>query len=280
MSDTIGFNDIQLDYLSIAEAEQRSGLRLVLGAYPIPGPWREACKGLFDVKGIAYASVCTANQGASDLEFGMGGTQSELYAWTAQSSAPVAIWNDERPRSSWIDQINLAERLAPEPRLVPRDSTERMHMFGFINELAGENGFGWNKRLLLVHAALSSMSSQDEGYSFWKTLGDKYLYTPERGLAAKARAIDILKALGAQLSAQQRQGRRYLIGEQLSALDIYFATFYALIDPLPPDLCPMASSYRPSYVNHDPDIAAAVGPILGPHRDFIYTEHLVLPIVF
>lgn len=280
MNDNIGFDDIRLEYLSIADARRRAGLRLVLGAYPIPGPWREACKGLFDVKGLTYDSVCTANAGASDLDFGMNGTQSELYVWTAQSSAPVAIWNDERPRASWIDQLNLAERLAPEPRLVPLDITERMQMFAFINELAGENGFGWNKRLLLVHDGLSALSPQNEGYTFWKTLADKYLYTPERGVAAKARAIDVLKQLAAQLAAQQQRGRRYLVGERLSALDIYFATFYALIDPLPPEVCPMASSYRPSYVNHDVDIAAAVTPALATHRDFVYREHLVLPIVF
>jgi len=280
MDTTINFDDIRLEYLDIAEARQRAGLRLVLGAYAIPGPWREACKGLFDVKGLSYAVVRTANAGASDLDFGMNGTQSELYAWTAQSSAPVAIWNDERPRSSWIDQLNLAERLAPTPRLIPEEIGDRMQMFALINEIAGENGFGWNKRLQLVHEALGSLSPQDDGYDFWKTLGDKYLYTPERGQAAKAQMIDVLGLLAAQLGAQHQRGRRYLIGTQLSALDIYFSTFYALIEPLPPARCPMATSYRPAYTNHDPDITRAAVPALAAHRDFIYEEHLVLPVVF
>ena len=124
------------------------------------------------------------------------------------------------------------------------------------------------------------MSPQDEGYAFWKTLGDKYLYTPARGMAAKARVIEVLNLLAAQLTAQHLRGRRYLIGEQFSALDIYFSTFYALIEPLPPELCPMASSYRPAYTNQDADIAVAATPALAAHRDFIYAEHLVLPIVF
>lgn len=280
MTTHIGFDDIHLDYLSIAEARQRSGLRLVLGAYTVPGPWREACKGLFDVKGLAYASVRTSNAGASDLDFGMGDTQSELYVWTAQSSAPVAIWNDERPRASWLDQLNLAERLAPDPALVPRASADRMQMFGFINEIAGENGFGWSKRLQLIHAALTTLSPAAEGYAFWKTLGDKYLYTHARGEAAKAKVIEVLNLLAAQLVAQHQRGRRYLIGTQFSALDIYFSTFYTLIEPLPPALCPMASDYRPAYTNQDADIAKAVTPALAAHRDFIYAEHLVTPIVF
>ncbi|MGH8598673.1 MAG: hypothetical protein ACREXT_18635 [Gammaproteobacteria bacterium] len=277
---TIGFEDIKLKYLSIAEARSCHGLRLVLGAYTVPGPWREACKGLFDVKGLSYNSVRTADAGASDLDFGMGGTQSELYAWTAQSSAPVAIWNDERPRSSWIDQLNLAERLAPEPSLVPRDTALRVQMFGLINEIAGENGFGWSKRLLLVHEALGTLSPGKAGYDFWKTLADKYLYSPALGEAAKACMIEVLNLLTGQLAVQHSRGSRYLIGNRLSALDIYFSTFYALIEPMPEPLCPMAWSYRPSYENHDPDIARAATSALAAHRDFIYRKHLVLPIVF
>lgn len=280
MSATINFDDIKLEYLGIAEARQRSGLRLILGAYSIPGPWREACKGLFDVKGLRYAAVRASNAGASELDFGMNGSQSELVDWTAQSSAPVAIWNDERPRSSWIDQLNLAERLAPTPALVPAALTDRIRMFGLINELAGENGFGWSKRLLLVHEALDSLQPGQEGYDFWNTLGQKYLYSPALGRAAKARMIEILNTLDAELAAQHARGQRYLIGESLSALDIYLSTFYALILPLPEELCPMATSYRPAYTNHDADIARAATAALAAHRDFIYREHLVLPVVF
>ena len=146
----------QLDYVSIAAAREMSGLRLVLGQYTIPGPWREACKGLFHVKGIAYTRVVTADAGKSDLAIGMDGSQTELIAWTGQPSAPVAVWNDERPRSSWIDQLNLAERLNPEPPLLPSTISDRIVMFGLINELAGENGIAWQKRLLMVHGPLSS----------------------------------------------------------------------------------------------------------------------------
>src|SRR4029434_851808 len=83
-----------------------SGLRLILGAHTIPGPWREACKGLFYVKKVPYVAVASA---------GEDGSHRELRDWTAQSSAPVAIWNDERPRSTWIEQLYLAERLQPAP---------------------------------------------------------------------------------------------------------------------------------------------------------------------
>jgi hypothetical protein len=57
VSATIAPADTKLKYASIAEARNMGGLRLVLGNYTIPGPWREACKGLFYVKGIPYAPI-------------------------------------------------------------------------------------------------------------------------------------------------------------------------------------------------------------------------------
>ncbi len=280
MSDEIAFDDVKIEYATIAQARALGGLRLVLGAYTIPGPWRESCKCLFDVKGVPYTSVRCSNEGATETSFGADGAFSELLAWTAQSSAPVAIWADERPRSSWIDQLNLAERLAPEPRLIPLEFEARLRMFGLINEIAGENGLGWNKRLLLIDQAMRSAAPGSAEHDFWRVLGEKYLYSPALGAMAKTRIIEILGRLSAQLSGSHERGSRYYLGTRLSALDIYSACFYALLEPLPPALCPMASSYRPAYRNADPDIEQAMGSLLRTHRDFVYREHLRLPIVF
>jgi len=280
MARDIGFDDIQLNYVSIARARTMDGLRLVLGAYAVPGPWRESCKSLFDVKGIPYTCVRCSNEGAVETDFGANGGHSELIAWTAQSSAPVAIWNDERPRSSWIDQLNLAERLNPEPRLVPADFDARVRMFGLINELAGENGFAWNKRLMLTGQALTNAPAGSPEHAFWQTLGAKYGYSPQAAASAKARMIEIITRLDAELERQAARGSRYYIGDALTALDIYSACFYALLDPMPEELCPMASNYRPAYRNADPDIERVMTPRLAAHRDFIYQQHLVLPVVF
>lgn len=280
MTEEIGFDDVVLDYASIAQARQASGLRLVLGAYTIPGPWREACKCLFEVKRIPYLPVRTADDGAADAELGNNNTQSELIAWTAQASAPVAVWNQERPRSAWIDQLNLAERLAPDPALVPADIDLRMQMFGCINEIAGQNGLGWCKRNHLIHKAFEDTAPGSSDHEFWTVLARKYAYTPDAGRQAVARMVEILTMLGRRLERQHRRGSRYLIGDSFSALDIYWSTFYAIFEPLPHHLCPMATSYRPAYTNSDPDVAAAIAPELAAHRDFIYESHLTLPIVF
>jgi glutathione S-transferase len=280
VADEITFDDITVKYLSIGEARSRPGLRLVLGAYALPGPWRESCKGLFDVKGIAYDSVRCSNEGASDILFGANGTHSELIDWTAQSGAPVAIWEDQRPRASWIDQLFLAERLQPEPRLIPADYEDRLRMFGLITEIAGDDGLGWNKRQLLVHRNLKTAAPGTPEHDFWTTIGGKYAYTEAAGERAHPRMIEILDHLTQELRAQKARGSSYLIGDRLSAVDIYAACFYALFEPLPPELCPMATSYRGAYCPDDAEVKSAMSPELAAHRLFIYQNHLTLPIVF
>ncbi len=277
----IELTDIKLNYVTIAEARRMRGLRVVLGAYPIPGPWRESCKGILWVKGLQYTPVKTANAGASDLAIGMQDSQSELIEWTGQASAPVMAWNDERPRSTWIDQLHLAERLQPDPPLIPAAVEDRVRMFGLANELLGEHGLVWVKRLLMVHVPLQTLAADDPQRAFFEFLGQKYGYTPAGAEAAALRIVDILNAFAAQLEHQRAAGRRYLVGDRLSALDIYWAACCAILDPMPPERCPMADAFRAGpYGNSDPRIAAALTPALRAHRDFVYEKHLQLPVVF
>lgn len=276
----IEFTDIKLDYVSIAKARRMDGLRVVLGAYPIPGPWRESCKGILWVKGLKYTPVRTANEGASDLAVGMGDSQSELIEWTGQASAPVMAWNDEKPRAGWVEQLMLAERLTPEPSLIPASSADRIRMWGMAHELLGEGGLVWEKRLLMVHEPLQVLAADDPQRAFFTFLGGKYGYTPAGAEQAALRIADIVQQFANQLAGQQAAGRRYLVGDRLSALDIYWAACCAILDPMPPERCPMADGFRGAYGNRDPRIAAALTPALRAHRDFIYENHLEFPVVF
>ena len=271
MAEQIAINDVKLTYTSIAEARKMSGLRLILGAIAVPGPWREACKGIFHIKKIPYVAVTGVGQ---------DGTDRELVEWTAQQSAPVAIWNNERPRSTWIEQLYLAERLAPNPPLIPASIEDRVLMFGYANEICGENGFAWSKRLGMIHSTVTNPNTPENVKAFWLKFGTKYGYSPEAAAGAPAKMTTILKFLDARLSSQKAKGSRFFIGNQLSALDVYWATFAALIRPLPPELCPMATGFRDFYSEKDPAINAALSQQLLDHRDFIYRECLELPIVF
>ena len=271
MAEKIGVNDIKVKYATLEEARKMPGLRLILGANTVPGPWREACKGIFHVKKIPYTPVASA---------GADGSQRELIEWTAQASAPVAIWNDERPRSTWIEQLYLAERLQPNPALIPAKAEDRISMFGIINEICGENGFAWSKRLLMIDSMVNNTNLDPATQKFWTQMGAKYVYSKEAAAAAPARIVEVLKLLSARLERQKAGGSKFFIGDQLSALDIYWAAFAGLVHPMPPELCPMSSAFRGFYTERNPAITAAISPILLEHRDFIYREYLELPIVF
>ena len=124
-------------------------------------------------------------------------------------------WNDERPLSTWIDQLNLAERLAPTPRLIPERLEDRVLMFGYCNELCGENGIGWTERLRGVHEQLTKPGGDPRGVSAY--LGKKYGYTPEIGTRAAERVAAGLAALAARLEQQKERAqpvlhRRFAVG--------------------------------------------------------------------
>jgi glutathione S-transferase len=255
-------------YLTVEEARPLSGLRLVVTAHA-PGLWSEAAKNLFDAKKVPYVLV----------EQVIGGENLALKEWTAQTSGPVAVWNDERPRSSWIEQITLAERLAPEPRLIPAALEERVLMFGLVNELAGENGFAWNMRLGSMHQSMTDPNATDYQRRVVPLLAGKYGYDPAILDSARRQMVAIVERLRDRLAAQHARGSRYLLGDAISALDIYWATFAGAIDPLPEALCPgMLPEMRAAYT--DPELKAIAGNALFAHRDYIYRTYLKLPMDF
>jgi len=145
----------------------------------VPGPWSEAAKGLFHVKRIPYTAV--AQEG--------GGENAELRAWTGHDNAPIVVHADEPPRTRWDEIIFFAERLAPEPALIPADPADRALMFGLCHEICGENGLGWSRRLMIIHEALAipALADSPAGDGV-RRLGRKYGYSPEAAEAAPPRS--------------------------------------------------------------------------------------------
>ncbi len=256
------------DYVEVEAARALPGLRLVLTA-GVPGPWGEAAKALFHAKGLAFARVAQRP----------GESNAELVAWTGHDNAPVAVYADERPRAHWTELIGLAERLAPEPRLVPREPAQRAEMFGWIHELAGEDGLGWSRRLCLLHQVLAlPLPSEHPARQGAAALGRKYGYSPEAAAAAPARAAEILGLFSERIRSQRRRGSRFLLGRSLSALDLYWAAFAAMIRPLPAELCPMSEGMRQTYTAEEPLLLEACDPLLLEHRDEIYRDWMELPV--
>lgn len=253
-----------MEYVEVEEGRALSGLRLVLTA-GVPGPWGEAAKAILHVKRLGFVAV---RQVAA-------GPNTALREWTGQTSAPVAIWNDERPRTTWVDQLFLAERLAPEPVLIPSDPADRALMFGLAHEICGEHGLGWSRRLMMLDHTFHEPAPPEAQKRAARTLAAKYGYDEASAAAAPGRVAQVLELLAAQLAAQQERGREFLVGDRLSALDLYWATFAAMVVPLPAALCPMPERVRSAYTLDPPPDAALLA-----HRDRIYRDVLPTPLDF
>ena len=259
---------VQADYVDVERARALPGLRLVLTA-GVPGPWSEAAKGIFHAKKISFARVAQT----------AGADNDALYAWSGHRNAPVAIYEDEPARTAWGEILWLAERIAPEPSLLPADADDRIRCLGLAEALMGVGGFGWNRRLMLLRPGMGD--SDTPPAAMRATLGRmarQYGYSRVAADAAPAHVVQILQLLSRQLAAQRANGRRYLVGDRVSAVDIYWAAMAALIAPLPADVCPMPEMLRGLYGNPGPVVAQALDPALLEHRDRIYREHMEFPL--
>jgi hypothetical protein len=256
------------EYIEVEDAIKLPGLRIVLSP-GLPAPWSESAKSLLHVKKLSYVKARQELFGAN----------LPLLKWTAQATAPVAAWNDEPPRSTWIEQLYLFERLAPEPRLIPADWDDRVLMIGLSHEICGENGYTWNRRNSIVKE-FTAPDKDEQTREIYRKVGEKYGFTPAAGIIAASRCAEILGRLAARLEQQRAKGSPYFIGQALSALDIYWACHAVTILPLPDAVCHMPDLYRSVYTNTDPVIAKAVAPILLQHRDYIYQKYLQLPVDF
>ncbi|MBO6718330.1 MAG: hypothetical protein JJ913_10280 [Rhizobiaceae bacterium] len=251
------------DYVSVEEAIGRGGLRMVVVG-GVPSPWGEAAKGIFHIKGIEWAAVRLAYDSEA------------LKGWTGQRSGPIAIFEDEKPRTSWSDILLLAERLAPEPSLLPADEADRVLVCGIAQELCGEGGLGWSRRLQMIDAGLNGTGGFIEPVA--KYLAKKYGYRPGAGEEAGKRVVAILSMLVARLKAQREAGSPYIVGNALTAADVYCATFAGMFRPLPEDVCAMDRHMRRAFATLDDETEAALDPILFEHRDMMYAKHLELPL--
>ncbi len=230
----------------------------------LPSPWSLAAKGILEVKKIPYLRVHSTPDDSPEL----------LGAWTGQESYPVAAWEQERPRSGWAEILLLAERISSEPSLLPDGDADRTLFFGLAHEICGEMGLGWCRRLLAIHEGLRANPEA----AFLKHLATKYgYYSPDLAGEAVARVVSVLNQLDSLLELRGAEGSHYFFGDRLGALDIYWATFSNLIEPLPPEQCAIPDTLRPMFTASDAGTREAFTPALRAHRDFVFHEFLGLP---
>jgi glutathione S-transferase len=253
---------VSIQYLNVEEAIPRRGLRMVVVG-KVPSPWGEAAKGIFHVKRIDFAAVRLVYDNEA------------LKSWARELSGPVAIHDDEPPRSGWREILELAERLAPTPALLPADPQLRERALQLAARICDREGLGWHRRLQMVHAGLSKSGGFHERVAGY--LGQKYGYDPAQAARGQARVVELLGEFAGLLHARRAAGGDYYF-DALSAVDIYSAAFMGLFKPLPETQCEMNPAIRAAFEWLDAPTAAALDPILLEHRDRIYTRHLALPL--
>jgi glutathione S-transferase len=250
-------------YVSVDEAIKRGGLRMVVVG-GVPSPWGEAAKGILHIKGIEWVAVRLVYDSEA------------LKSWAGERSGPVAIYEQEKPRSGWAEILELAERIAPTPSVLPADAAARAVVMDLARDICGEGGLAWSRRLQMIHAGLNKAGGfpgRVAGY-----LAKKYGYSPELGAASGARVAEVLGKLVARLKEQKKAGSGYYLGDKVTALDVYAATGMAMFGALPPAQCDMDAGMRAAFETRDPQTEAALDPILFEHRDMMYAKHLELPL--
>jgi glutathione S-transferase len=256
-----------MKYLSVAEARKLPGLRLVLTAH-MPGPWGEAAKFVLDARKVDYVPV---EQLAMEKN-------EDLFDWTGMRNAPIAVYNDEPPQSTWLEILLLAERLGSGPSLIPEDPIDRALMMGFSTELCSPDGFGWSRRLEMMGRSVRN-PSPNATYDMGRMIR-AYGVTEEAIARAPKRLVSIMQGLAKQLHGQQAAGSDYLIGDRLSATDLHWAALSLFVSPLPAEKCAMPDFMRDNYTHLTPELAAGLDPILLQHRDRVYERHVRLPLDF
>jgi len=251
------------DWIGIAQARSLPGLRL-LALRGVPSPWSLAARAILDLKRIPHQKVFAAPDDAPGA----------VVEWTGQASFPAAMYEDERPRTGWADILMLAERLAPEPALLPPDPEERALVVGISHEICGEMGLAWCRRLLMLESRLRVAPDDPQVAGFAR----KYGSGAEGFEVARARLVDVVRMLSSQLQRQREAGRAFLVGSALSAADVYWATFSNMVALLPPEKLPLPDALRAAFALDDAEVAKALHPALVRHRDWIYERYLQTPV--
>jgi glutathione S-transferase len=254
-----------MEFVDLETARAAPGVRIVASG-GIPSPWGEGAKAVFRVKGLPFKVVRFSRNDAA------------LVSWTGARNVPAVMYDDEPPRTGWAEILALAERLGGPP-LVPADAEMRVRLHGLAHELAGENGLGWSARLLMIHGGLTTAGVRGFPPPVAQYLVPRYGYSPDRVPAARQRVLEVATLLDQQLAASHADGHRYLLGPDLTALDLYLATFFTPIVGVTEAECPaLRPELHRAFAHLQHELGPEIPPALVAHRALIFAERLPGPI--
>ena len=250
-----------MHYIELADAGSKAGLKLVL-TKGVPGPWGELVKAILAVKKVNYTAVAQY-PGKSDRE---------LSILSGQTSAPVLL--DDGVCITDLKEIILTiENNYPSPQLLPTDSQELAAIWKLIDLITGKDGFAWNRRLMMF----APLMELDPPIKMINSLAVKYGYTQEVAVNAPRQVLLVLERIATLLNDQAKNEQKYIVGNRFTVLDITWAVFCSMLLPLPEAVNAMPAGMRDSYTL-DKDLMPNIDSILIEHRDYIYKNHLTLPL--
>jgi glutathione S-transferase len=245
------------EIVDLETAKSAPGARIVVAAL-LASPWTDAAKGVFHLGGIDTKWVRFTRDPA-------------LGAWTHTHNTPVVMHDDEPPRTSSADIVTLASRLS-RVALVPSAAEDRARHFGWIHELAGEDGLGWCARVWMMDAGLTSEGKSGFTVPVARFLAPKYGYAEGRLAHARARVEDILAVFERVLGEKE-----YVASDAPMAIDVYLATFLAPLVGVSEEECPaMRPELRAAFDTIRGELT--VPSALVAHRRRMYDRHLPMPI--
>lgn len=249
-----------LEFVEAAVAREAKGVRIVVPS-TVPSPWSEATKAVFRLAGIPVLAV----------RFAFG--DKDVVAWTGVDNVPVVFHGREPARTSWAPIVGLAARLAQRP-ILPADPGARAEAMGLLELIAGEDGLGWNGRLAMIHAGLTTNGEKGFAPQVSGYLAKRYGYTPERGAAVRDRVAAQAAWLAARLG-----DRPYFGGDAPSAVDAYVAPFLTVLLPISETDCPkMAPPNRAAFAAAAELLHDVVPASLFALRTRMFEQHLPWPI--
>ncbi len=115
-------------------------------------------------------------------------------------------------------------------------------------------------------------------------LGQKYGYSEEASSAAPGKIAEVIALIDSRLAAQEKNGSRYLVGDSLTAVDIYWATMSMTILPVPLEIMPKTQQNQGMLGFFEmnskiPEIADALTKRIQEHQQYILTTYCETPAV-
>jgi len=255
-----------IEFVDVSTARDATGVRIVVSGL-VPSPWSEAAQALFRLAGVPVRAVRRLRDAA------------EVTRWTGVDNVPVVFHNAEPARTNWAAITALAARLAGPGVILPDDPAARAETMGLLDEIAGEDGIGWNARLAMIDATIKSGGARGFPLPVGHYLAARYGYTPDAGDRIRPRIERQLHLVRDRLVAQQALGHGYLGGAQPSALDIYVAAFLTPLSVISPDDCPkLEPVLRNAFGTAHEELGALVPEELTAHRRMVIQRHLAWPI--